>query len=287
MLVNELFEFIKKYLDKNNIKSYDKNDLYIILEYVFKVDINKLYMGNFEVYVTKYKLEKLKNALKSYYIDFIPLAYITKFQKFYNEIYYINENVLVPRYDTEILVDYAIKYIKKYNLKNAIDMCTGSGCIGISISKNSNVESCILVDISKPALKVAKKNIKLNMIENKCKILNSDLFNKVNKKTKYSIIVSNPPYIKLRDKKLLSKYVNKEPELALYGGNDGMIFYKRILDEAYKYLINDAIIIFEIGYDEKEDIKKLISKYKFYDIIEFVKDYGNNDRVVVCRFHQI
>ena len=244
-------------------------------------------MSDFKVNINNYKLGKLRKALKNYYIDYIPLAYITKSQKFYNEKYFVNENVLVPRYDTEVLVETAIKYIKKHNIKNMLDMCTGTGCIGISICKNSTVEKCTLVDISKNALNVAEKNIKLNGVENKCQTKNSDLFSNISKNIKFDLIVSNPPYIKESARDNLSKYVKKEPEIALFGGNTGMDFYKRILDDAFNFLNDNSYIIFEIGYDEKEDIEKLISKYKFYDIIETVKDYGNNDRVVVCHFHQI
>ena len=287
MLFKDLLFLIERYLQKNNITEYDKNDLYRLINYIFKIDINSLYLKDYEINVSNYKLNKLKKCLISYYINFVPIAYITKSQNFYNENYYINENVLVPRYDTEVLVETAIKYIEKYNLKKCIDMCTGSGCVGISIAKNSSIDEMKLVDISSEAIKVVKRNVKLNNIGNKCKTVCSDLFNNISKNDKFSLLVANPPYIKLKDKKILSKYVKNEPEIALFGGNDGMDFYKRILDNAAYYLENNAFIIFEIGYDEKEDIKNLISNYKFYDIIEFIKDYGNNDRVVVCHFHQI
>ena len=195
--------------------------------------------------------------------------------------------VLIPRNDTEILVDKAIEYISKYNLKNMLDMCSGSGCIGISVSKNSDIEKVTLVDVSKEAINISKKNAKINNVETKINYINSNLFEKVSKENKFDIIVSNPPYIKTNKLKDLDKSVKYEPKIALDGGVDGLKFYKKILNQSKNYLNNNGYIMFEIGFDELEDIKNIIAKDKSFLLLECIKDYGGNDRVVICRFQTI
>ena len=168
-----------------------------------------------------------------------------------------------------------------------LDMCTGSGCLGISIAKNSDIKHVDLIDISAEALLVTSKNIKENGVEDKCNIINSDLFSKLkDSNIKYDMIVSNPPYINSDVVLTLDESVKKEPVLALDGGKDGMNFYRKILKDAREYLNDKGIIIFEIGYDQLNKIQLEIKKYKEYSIIESIKDYGRNDRVVICRFQK-
>lgn len=168
-----------------------------------------------------------------------------------------------------------------------LDMCTGSGCLGISIAKNSNIKHVDLIDISEEALLVTSKNIKGNGVEDKCNIIKSDLFSKLkDSNIKYDMIVSNPPYINSDVVLTLDESVKKEPVLALDGGKDGMNFYRKILKDAREYLNDKGIIIFEIGYDQLNKIQSEIKKYKEYSIIESIKDYGGNDRVVICRFQK-
>ena len=162
----------------------------------------------------------------------------------------------------------------------------GSGAIGISIAKNSSINSMYLVDISKEALKITKKNISLNNVNEKCKYIYSNFFTNLDSNIKVDLIVSNPPYIKKKDLESLDEYVKKEPILALDGGETGMDAYVEILNNAKDYLKSSGLIIFEIGYDEKEDLKKIINGYNYYKYLNCIKDYAGNDRVVVCRFHQ-
>ena len=201
---------------------------------------------------------------------------------------------MIPRADSEVLVEKAIEYINKDNAKKIIDICTGSGALGISIAKNSKVESVELIDISDGALNVARKNIILNNMAEKVEILKSDLLNEKilqinnsldeDKDFKVDMIVSNPPYIRTDVIKTLDKRVQNEPILALDGGTTGLDFYQRIFKEAKAILKNNGILILEIGYDQLEDIKNIISDNKEYKLLESVKDYGGNDRVVICRF---
>ncbi|MDD2627334.1 MAG: peptide chain release factor N(5)-glutamine methyltransferase [Clostridia bacterium] len=158
---------------------------------------------------------------------------------------------------------------------------------GISITKNSNITNLTLIDISKNALEIAKRNLIKNNVIIKCSVICSNLFENVNKNIKYDIIISNPPYIKTKDLDKLSDFVKKEPLLALDGGEDGLIFYRKILQEAKEFLNNNSVILFEIGYDQKGDIISLINQFKEYEVIECIQDLGMNDRVIVCRFHKI
>ena len=213
------------------------------------------------------------------------MAYIIGKVNFYNEQYIVNHDVLIPWLDSEILVEKAIEYINNENLNTMLDMCTGSGCIGISITKNSKIKYTTLIDVSKEALEIANKNIILNKVDKKCSTIHSDLFSSLNNSNiKYDIIVSNPPYIPTKDINGLDASVKKEPTIALDGGKDGMDFYRKILKQALNHLNNNAVLIFEIGYDELEKFKEIINRYAEYKVVESLKDYGGNDRVVVCRF---
>lgn len=282
-------EYMIQYKFKNsNITNFNLHEYIRLVEYVTKIDKNYIFVNMDDIYLSTLQVSKLDDLLNKLYIEFVPLQYLLSTQSFFNEQYFVNENVLIPRSDSEILVETSIKYIEKYDLKNMIDMCTGSGCIGISIVKNSNISSALLVDISKKAIDVADKNIKLNNIQNKCRTICSDIFsNLFNLNDKYDIIVSNPPYVKKNVISTLSQYVQNEPIIALDGGVDGLEIYRNILKQATYFLNDSGFLIFEIGYDQKQDLIYEIKKHVEYEYIECIKDLSGNDRVIVCRFHKI
>jgi len=231
----------------------------------------------------------------------IPIQYITNKQEFMGLEFYVDENVLIPQPDTEILVEEVINMCRgrscAYPQKNIkiLDLCTGSGAIGISIAKNIDNCEIALSDISIYALEVATKNTKKivgasiarpqnNGIEQKnckIKIIQSDLFENI--KNKFDIIVSNPPYIKSNIIKTLDKEVQNEPILALDGGRDGLDIYRKIIEQAYKYLNENGYLCLEIGYDQKEEVIKLIEETNQYQEIYSKKDLSGNDRIVVCK----
>ena len=279
---------ISSYLSKNRKinKIFDKHDALKIISNIKVVEFESIYTNYENINLNYNERIRFFKGLDRLYKEHMPLAYVIESVNFYKEKYYVDNNVLIPRPDSEILVDTAIKYINDEKLNTMLDMCTGSGCLGISITKNSNLNHSLLVDVSEKALTVANKNINLNNMNLKCTTLKSDLFqNLPSSEIKYDIIISNPPYIPTVDINNLDDSVKKhEPIIALDGGEDGMMFYNKILKDAYKYLNVNGLVIFEIGYDELEKFKKLISKYKKYNLIECIKDYGGNDRVVVCRF---
>ena len=217
----------------------------------------------------------------------IPIQYIINKQEFMGLEFYVDENVLIPQPDTEILVEEVINTCRgracacpQKNIK-ILDLCTGSGAIGISIAKNIDNSEITLSDISDDALNVAKKNCINNGFENEIKIIQSDLFENI--KDKFDIILSNPPYIKSDIIKTLDKEVQNEPILALDGGEDGLDIYRKIIEQACEYLNENGYLCLEIGYDQKEEVIKLIEETNKYTNIYSKKDLAGNDRIIICK----
>lgn len=206
----------------------------------------------------------------------IPLQHITGEQEFMGFPFYVNEHVLVPRQDTECLVELALTYVQG---KHVLDMCTGSGCIAVSLMLLGKPAACSGVDISGKALEVARENAERNKAE--VDFLESDLFEKVT--GTYDVIVSNPPYIPPDVIKELSEEVREhEPYLALNGGEDGLLFYRRISTESIAYLSEDGMLFFEIGSEQAGDVTAVMKEAGFHDVA-CRKDYAGNDRVVFGR----
>lgn len=206
-----------------------------------------------------------------------PIQYIIGNVNFYGNIIKVNKDVLIPRYETELLVDKTIKKIKKHfnNKKiDILDMGTGSGCIAISLKKeiDSNIDA---IDISNKALKLAKENAKLNNTE--INFINNDIT--TYKEKKYDVIISNPPYISYNEE-IMDIVKNNEPHIALYAKDDGLYFYKKII-ENIKYITKDKYLIcLEIGNTQKEPIISII-KEQLKDVsISGELDYSNNDRFI-------
>ena len=214
----------------------------------------------------------------------IPLQHITHSQEFMKMTFYVNEDVLIPRPDTEILVEEVIKIAKKINAKKILDLCTGSGAIAVSLAKYIENSQITAVDISTKAISVEKLNAKNNNVENQITFVESDLFKQLPKE-KYDIIVSNPPYIKKEIIKSLDKEVQNEPKIALDGGYDGLDFYRKIINNADEFLKFTGYVCLEIGYDQKDDVLELFeSKGKYVDAT-CKKDLFDNDRVVIARLN--
>lgn len=214
----------------------------------------------------------------------IPLQHITHSQEFMKMTFYVNEDVLIPRPDTEVLVEEVIKIAKKINAKKIVDLCTGSGAIAVSLAKYIEDSQITAVDIRNKAINVAKLNAKNNNVENQITFVESDLFKQL-PKDKYDIIVSNPPYIKKEIIKSLEKEVQKEPQIALDGGYDGLDFYRKIISKADEYLKFNGYICFEIGYDQKDDVLELLKNEGKYVDTSCKKDLFDNDRVIIARLN--
>lgn len=212
----------------------------------------------------------------------VPLEHITHQKEFMKLNFYVDENVLIPRQDTEILVEEVIGIAEKVKAKKILDLCTGSGAIAVSLAKYIPQSNITAIDISNEALKISKINAINNQVENQIKFINSDMFTNLNNE-KFDIIVSNPPYIRTNEIDDLDENVKREPYIALDGGNDGLIFYKKIIKESYQYLKYGGYLCLEIGYDQKADVIDLIEKEKNFENTYAKKDLYDNDRVVVTK----
>lgn len=205
-----------------------------------------------------------------------PVQYIIGNVDFYGNIIKVNGNTLIPRFETELLVEKTVKLIKKYFNKkiSILDIGTGSGCIAITLNKefDSSVHG---IDISSKALDVARENNELNGTD--VEFYQSDVFSNVN--DSYDVIISNPPYIAY-DEEIMDIVSNNEPHTALFADNNGLYFYDKILSECQKYLNDDFIIAFEIGYKQGLSIQEITNKYLPQAKVIIEKDYSDKDRFV-------
>jgi len=252
-------------------------------EFLCKVDREKVEAAGIEQ-------TEILGKLHSFFENFekrrrrIPLAQILGRQSFYGLDFFVNEDVLIPRADTECLVDLVLedyadlaKQAGSSSL-NILDLCTGSGCIGISVAKHLPYQELLLVDLSEKALAVAKKNAEKHLGEN-VTLLQSDLLTGVQGK-KFSLLLSNPPYIVSRVIPGLDREVSEyEPKMALDGGEDGLAFYRRIAKEAKAVLLPGARLYLEIGYDQGESVKDIFQK-EGYEAVEVFPDFAGNPRVL-------
>jgi release factor glutamine methyltransferase len=217
-----------------------------------------------------------------------PLSYILNKIEFMGLDFKVSKDVLIPRQETELLVeavlDIAGSWEDGVGSKTILDLGTGSGCIAVSLAKFLKNVSIYATDISKKALEIAKDNARRNSVSDTITFLASDLFSHPKiKNMKFDIIISNPPYIARKDFIKLSAEVQCEPRLALDGGEDGLIFYRRILQEAPVYLRRRGILIMEMGFKQSLGIQALITDSKYLEILKIIKDYGNIDRVIIIK----
>ena len=283
MKIKEIINEGKNILNKNNFEdssiiskellchTLNQNKQYLVIH--MDEEIEDAYYKKFSNYIEQI-------------VDGKPLQYITNKQEFMGMEFYVDENVLIPQPDTEILVENVLEIcsqIKKEEIK-ILDLCTGSGAIAISINKilnENNIKNTVLAsDISDKTINIAMTNNKKNNANVKFEI--SDLFEEIKEKD-FDIIVSNPPYIKNTIIPNLSKQVKCEPLLALSGGEDGLDFYRKIIDRAYLYIKNNGYLCLEIGYDQKKDVLNIFKEYENYKDIKVIKDLSNNDRCITTK----
>ena len=206
-----------------------------------------------------------------------PIAYIVGETVFYDETYKVNPAVLIPRPDTERVVEKVLKYLPRGG--RLLDLCCGSGCIAISSLCHSAETTAVLLDISREALDIAKENANLNRVLERCSFICADLFKRPELDGQFDVIVSNPPYVATEVIETLEEECHKEPYIAFDGGRDGGDFYRLLLAYSPRYLKENGKLIFEIGYDQREMMEILAEQHGFG--LEIYKDYGGNDRVAV------
>ncbi|MCI8342339.1 MAG: peptide chain release factor N(5)-glutamine methyltransferase [Firmicutes bacterium] len=221
-------------------------------------------------------VEKRKNKM--------PSQYIINECHFMDSVFYVNENVLIPRSDTETLIETVIEKAKMNKIEKIIDVGTGSGCIAISLVRCGILEA-VGTDVSTKALSVAKKNSLSNGTNDKIRFVHSDLFENVGEEYEkyFDAVVSNPPYIETETvKTLMCEVRDYEPVLALDGGADGLNFYRKIASEGKRFIRNGGFVFFEIGYNQGNDVKSIMHENGFGEI-EIIKDIAGLDRVVLGR----
>ena len=267
-------------LKEAGISDYE-NDTRVLAMFAFGISYSDMFMK---------MTEEMQDDDADFFLNCIdlrsthmPFLYITGSQFFMGYEFITEDGVLIPRQETELLVEKALELTSGLKSCKALDMCTGSGCIGISYELKRREEGhksdeIHLADVSDNAIYVAEKN--KYKLGSKCSIIKTDLFENI--KDKYDIIMSNPPYIRSSDiDDIMEEVRDYEPRIALDGDEDGLSFYKRIAEHAENYLYKDGILIMEIGFDQYEDVKELLEKNNFNNI-SLIKDYAGLDRIVTA-----
>lgn len=273
----------QRILEDKNIENA-RFEAEVILMNILKYNKSKL--------ILNYK-ECIEDAQVNRFIEYInirltrkPLQYIIGNQEFMGLQFEVNEDVLIPRQDTEVLVESVLQFLDNSNATNVMDICTGSGCIPISLCYYNKDIKCVGIDISSKALTVARKNAIYNKVEDRIDFINNDLIDNYESQIKYDVIISNPPYIRTSDMDtLMTEVKDYEPSLALDGGEDGLIFYRRISEDASKYLAEGGKIFFEVGYDQAYEVSSILKQYGYKDI-EIVKDLCGINRVVIANYYR-
>ena len=270
----EAFDKYVKLLEEKNFKDA-KSNIFLLIYDIFDFDFSKWTMYKYDEIEDISKLDKLNEYVEKR-LGHMPIQYILNKAYFCGLPLYVNENVLIPRFDTEVLVEEVLALSKKDKSKRILDMCTGSGAIAIALKKLGGFDKVDALDISDKALEVAKRNAK--ELDLDINFLKSDMFSSLTSEIKYDIIVSNPPYIQSDVVDTLENEVKDfEPRLALDGDVDGMKFYKIIAENYENYLADNGVLALEIGYDEADDIRALFEGKN----VVIKKDLANLDRVAI------
>ncbi len=272
-ILNEGFQTLKK----SSIKS-SKLDSELILAHVLKKNLKYLILNDKDE-VTQDQIFNYKNLITRRSLG-EPVAYILKSKEFWKNSFYVDRNTLIPRPDTEILIEESLRFLKRNDRKLVLDIGTGSGCIIITLIKEFPKLMGSAIDISKFALKVAKINAKIHQCENRIKFYQSSVDNFF--KGKYDLIISNPPYINNYDLKYLDRdIINFEPLLSLRGGYSGLSVLKKVIKRSSDLIKAGGKLILEIGYDQKYEVIKCLKDERFY-VNKLIKDYADNYRCVIA-----
>lgn len=272
MTRRDLYEEGIRRLQNENIPDFHL-DAWYLLEDLLRITRTEYFMNPNEEVMPDDEKKFMDCIAKR--ISHVPLQHLTGRQEFMGFSFMVNENVLIPRQDTETLVEEALKE----RASSVLDLCTGSGCIAISIAKLMQTERVVGADISEKALEVAEANNRL--LGTAVHFVKSNLFENLTER--FDMIVSNPPYIKTEEIRLLMPEVrDHDPLIALDGKEDGLYFYKKIIKEAWKHLTEKGSLLLETGWDQAEDVCKLM-KLQGYKNIHIIKDLCGLDRVAKCQ----
>lgn len=270
-------------MGRNVLESYEKMDAAIdarlLALYLLQCTSSELILhGNDEVadHIKESYMYMIAKRIQG-----IPLQYITKSQEFMGLEFYVDERVLIPRQDTETLVETIIEYSKQNRVEKAVEVGVGSGCISVSLVHYIKGLNITAIDICENALAVAKKNVKAHQLEEHITLLQSDVFKDYDGEESLDLIVSNPPYITFDEcKGLMGEVKEHEPRKALTDEGDGLKFYREITKEGKKYLKKNGLLAYEIGYLQGEDVCNILKREGFYNI-KLIQDLAGKDRVVI------
>lgn len=272
----ELYFHIKSIFEKNDVES-PQFEAMCVIEHIFKKKLNTLLLNKPEV--SAHQINFADNIAYRR-ITGEPLQYLLGEWEFFGMPFYVGEGVLIPRQDTETLVEAVINTAMRYDSPKIIDLCSGSGCIACAIAANVKNAEVYALEKSERAIGYLNKNIELNRVN--VNVIEADVLNKSNSERycDFNIIICNPPYLTDDDMKSLQKEVSFEPEEALFGGNDGLYFYKEITRIWKDCLKSGGILAYEIGMGQENDVQKIMTDNNFINI-KFIRDLPGMIRVVI------
>jgi release factor glutamine methyltransferase len=273
--IGKILNWTKQYFEEKGVDS-PRLDAEVLLSHILKCDRIHLYV-NFDRPLVGEELSSFRQMVKAR-AQRMPVAYILGEKEFMGHSFRVTPDVLIPRPDTEILVEEAIRLLAEKEAPRIVDIGTGSGAILLSVLKGTEGSTGVAVDLSPAALAVAKSNGERLGLADRAEFRLGDLYAPVD--GLFDAILSNPPYIPVRDMEGLSPEVKQEPEMALVGGADGLDFYRRLIDDAPRYLKEGGIVLFEVGIHQAQDVAEL-GKRRGFSAQRILPDYAGIDRVVV------
>ncbi|KNG79484.1 peptide chain release factor N(5)-glutamine methyltransferase [Mycoplasma sp. HU2014] len=277
-----IYKVFNNVLNNQNI-SISKADVYAILEYVLKKDYQAI-ITDLDYQLTNQEINQVNKIIELLEKQY-PLAYIIKNKYFYNHKFYVDKNVLIPRVESEEIINLVYDYVKNNNNLQIIDLCCGSGCLGISLALLNKSNNVLLVDIDNKALSVSEKNINNFNLKNAKTLQSNFLENIIKNNIKANVVVCNPPYIDINDDSIADSVKLYEPNIALFAKDNGLYFYKKLISNINKIVDvnNKFMIVLEFGWNQKTAIEKIINdnclKYNW----EFKKDNYNNWRNLIIK----
>lgn len=282
MNIKEVLANTEDFFKKNNIDN-PRLDAEVLLAELLDMERIKLYV-NFDYPLKEDEIAKYREMIKLR-AKRIPVAYITGHKEFMSLDFYVNQNVLLPRPETEILVEYLIDYFNEKDMEriNAVEVGTGSGAIIVSLGHYLKDARILGIEIDKKAIEVTRKNIERYSLDDRLKVSQGNLLEPLIKRgiKNLNLVVSNPPYISEKEMETLPPEVKQEPKKALYGGKDGLKFYKELIPQAYEVLTENGMIALEIGYTQAEEVEKILRDNDFIKV-DVRKDYADKDRFVLA-----
>jgi len=279
LTIGELVQKTSQFFKAKGIEQ-PRLDAEVLLAHLLGIPRIQLYV-RFDQPLEKSEVDRYREWVKKR-SEGLPIAYVLGEKEFMGHLFKVTPDVLIPRPDTEIIVEAGIRYLSQWEAPLFLDICTGSGAILVSVLKGIEAAKGIGTDISGAALAVAKENARILEVPERAGFLQGDLFAPIGERKVHGIF-SNPPYIPSSDLMGLQKEVQKEPKLALDGGKDGLDFYRRLLKEAGDYLLSDGFLMMEVGIDQSESVGKIAEEYGWIAPEAPICDYGNIPRVVIFK----